>query len=175
MRPLLRGPRPAKGEGPPSASELLSLLPTMRRAVQRAGIRDDDDLVEELADAALYEMWRVRHAFRGWPGKRAESLRAYAAVIAGRVARKHRRRALYEQRAVECLPFAIFDDGHEEQVAARLTLKKMLARLGPRLRVMAIALAFHESLSDAAEDLGIPVGTACTRVRKIRRKLRRMK
>lgn len=77
MGPLHRGPPPAKGEGPPTASELLSLLPTMRRTVRRVGV-DDDGLVEELADLALFKFWRLRHDFVGFPGRREENLRAYA-------------------------------------------------------------------------------------------------
>jgi DNA-directed RNA polymerase specialized sigma24 family protein len=65
--------------------------------------------------------------------------------------------------------------GVHEQIAARLTLRKAIDKLSPTLRATAILLAVHEGLGDAAGASGIPIGTAATRARAIRRKLRRLR
>lgn len=174
MRRVHQGPPRAKGGGPPSAEELLLLLPYIRGVARRAGA--DPGLVDELADEALFQAWTSAQSFRGFPDRpRLASLRAWVAVIARHVVTAHRRRTWREHVGVEHLPVDTFVMDPDGQIEARLVLPKMLAKLTPKLRRFAAELAVTGCVVDVAATLGIKAGTAFTRTRKLRRKLRRFR
>lgn len=178
MPPIPKPPRRGKGgdppSGPPTVEELFRLRNVMRRAARRAGIRDGDE-IEDVVAEALVGAWRARRGFRGFPGNRAASLKGWVRVIARNIAKAHRRRSALEELAAKAHADLRdpYDRGPEPQTEARSTLLRALLTLPPLLRTVALAVGFHESLTEAAEEMGVPVGTASTRIRATRYRLRR--
>jgi RNA polymerase sigma-70 factor (ECF subfamily) len=146
----------------------------MRRAASRAGIHDPDE-IDDVASEALLRAWRARRNFTGFPGSRMASLKGWVRVIARNTARERRHRAAVEEQAIKAHHdwHEPYDPGPEPPAEARSTLLRALLILPQPLRLAAIMVAFHGSLTEAAEDMGVPLGTASTRIRAARAKLRK--
>ena len=176
MRPVHRGPPAAKGEGPPTAQELLALLPAMRTTARRMGIGDEAE-VRDVADEALCRAWERAYAFRGFLGKRDLSLRAWVCAITRHVASERLRAQKAEFLAIERLRHwhNPFDPGPEPPIEAQSTLLYALRLLKPRLQTTAIVLAFLHDMPATARHLGVKLSTAHARMQIVRRKLRRLR
>jgi DNA-directed RNA polymerase specialized sigma24 family protein len=154
----------------PSPQDLFRHIDVIRRAVQRAGIRPGD--VDDTAADIIGIAWRQLPTFKGYTTDPKGSFRAWLAAISWRIARDRRVREKHEL----AVAFAHFDqDGllypsPHEQVMARFDLRR-LGCLTLRYRQIAVFLAIYGSLTDAAHAAGIPIGTASTRARALRRRL----
>jgi DNA-directed RNA polymerase specialized sigma24 family protein len=170
--------RPPSSPWRPTPKDIFKHIDVIRRAVARAGIRPGD--VDDTAADAIARAWEGLERFRGRPEDPERSFCSWLNAIAWRTA--HDRRLREEQQSAVALRLRDLLDnvdvtapGVHEQIAARLTLRKAIGKLTPTLRATAILLAVHEGLGDAAGASGIPVGTAATRARAIRKKLRRLR
>lgn len=164
---------PPKGTRAPTARELLSLIPSMRRAARRAGARGEavNDIVSETIMAALAS----GHGFRGWPDRtRRASLRAWVCVIARNNAVSYRRHAALEARTIKAYGelVEVYDDGSVRQAEARLVLARV-ELLPPKLRALVLAFAEKGTLEGAAVLLKLANGTAASRWRKAQERMRR--
>lgn len=156
----------------PTPHDIFRNLDVVRAAVWRAGVRtgDVEDVVADVIDLA----WRRLRRFKGHHRDPVGSFRGWLNTIAWRTARDRR---LQEKRLVALS----FQEHSEEQLLypsphARAEARFDLRRVGclsPRYRAVAVVLAMGGDLKDASEALNIPLGTAATRVRALRRQLRR--
>jgi len=156
----------------PTPEDIFRNLPTIRRAVRRAGTRPGD--VDDVAADVIGQAWQALPRFKGYPHDMEGSFRGWLSVLAWRLARDRRLREKMEFAVdMESAQDAalLFPSPHE-RVAARFALRRV-GCLFPKYRQLAILLALTGSLTDAAEIAGIPIGTASTRARKLRRALRK--
>lgn len=149
--------------------EMVALLPRLRRfAYAQTGSREAaDDLVQAACERALDRIDQFT------PGTRLDSwmFRMMQTIWIDRM-RYAGRRPQVSEKVMDALPF---DARIHEQAAARADLvivRAEVARLPEEQRVV-LALVAIDGLSyqEAAETLGVPIGTIMSRLSRARRKL----
>lgn len=156
----------------PLRTELVGLLPRLRRFARRlAGAEDEaDDIVQEACERAL------RRAEQWTPGTRLDSW-MFRIVHTVRIDRARARRVRGEHLA-PVDPDALIGGDLRDSAEARLTLasvRQTMAQL-PEEQRAAILLVCVEGLSyrEAADALGVPVGTIMSRLSRGRQALMKM-
>jgi RNA polymerase sigma-70 factor (ECF subfamily) len=155
---------------PPPADEVRSqlgeLLPRLRRfaRVITRNVQDADDLVQSAVEKALAraEQWR--------PGSRMDSW-MFGIMKNAWIDEIRARRRRERVHAPEAAGLAVGDRSAESRDIA-LSVQAAMARL-PEDQRLAVALVLIEGLSykDAAETLGIPIGTLTSRLARGREAL----
>jgi RNA polymerase sigma factor (sigma-70 family) len=138
----------------------------------------DWSAAEEVMSMTFLEAWRCRDAITADGG----SLRPWLLGIATNLARGQRR-AAWRQRAAlarlavadELPDFADDASGRLDDAARIKALRRALADLpGPELEVLALCVWSGLGYAEAAEALGVPVGTVRSRLSRARAKLSRL-
>lgn len=150
--------------------EMVQLLPRLRRFAyaQTGSLEEADDLVQAACERALSRL----HMFE--PGTRLDSwmFRIVQTTWIDRVRYRARRPQVTEAEIVEALPF---DARISEQVEARsdlATIRNAIAELPEEQRaVLALVAIDGRSYQEAADTLGIPMGTVMSRLARARGKL----
>ncbi|WP_042452816.1 sigma-70 family RNA polymerase sigma factor [Streptacidiphilus jiangxiensis] len=150
------------------------LLPLVWATARR--VLPDSAQTDEVAQEVIVELWTLAGRFQPERG----NPRAWAASIARRRAidrvRHQRAQHRLEQRASALTPPPVHDSvaEHVERVLESEHLHRVLMNLTP-LQGEAIRLAFYEhcTYTQVALRLGIPVGTAKSRIRSALIRLRR--
>lgn len=151
-------------------SELVLLLPRLRRfAYALSGSLDEaDDLVQEACERALSR----QHQFE--PGTRLDSwlFRIIQTIWLGRLRKVRRRPMVYDAAIFEQLGF---DARIAEQTEARMDLSIVLTEFekmpAEQREVLVLVTIDGQSYKDAADTLGIPIGTVMSRLARARRRL----
>jgi RNA polymerase sigma-70 factor (ECF subfamily) len=149
--------------------EMVALLPRLRRfALMQTGSRElADELVQAACERALSRLDQFT------PGTRLDSwmLRIVQTLWIDRM-RYAGRRPDAGARTMELMPF---DARIHEQVEARADLaivRDTIAELPEEQRaVLALVAIDGQSYQNAAETLGVPIGTVMSRLSRARRKL----
>ena len=160
--------------------ELVKHTPFLRAALQRLGVRDEE--VDDLVQETLFRAWSSMSAglFRPLRGDPlVGALRAWLLGVARRrAAQAYARGHVWHE--VACADPGAAGGGAralgsspEDQVAAREALRA-LQRLQPELAAVLGHIAAGRTIVETAEALGVPFGTAATRLRAARRELRRI-
>ncbi|MCW6008988.1 RNA polymerase sigma factor [Micromonospora sp. CPCC 205371] len=145
-----------------------------RYARSRLGAEVADDVASETFLIAF----RRRAEFD--PGVGAGLVRSWLYGIATNLVHRHRRTEDRRYRALARVPDEPDDPGHDERVVVRLSAERIrgelaaaLAALHERdrdvLLLMALGGLDHHEI---AATLGIPYGTVCSRLNRVRRKVR---
>lgn len=169
----------AAGQG--SAEAFEGVYTTMLNQVYRLAVRvvRDPGMAEDIAQEALVEAWRKAPTFD--PGR--GSAKSWVLTIAhrravDRVRREQRQRqqmeaeaAVAEREATPAEQDAVVDRDYAEFQSARV--RTAVATLSDKQRD-AVELAFYQGQThvEVSEKLGIPLGTAKTRIRDALSKLR---
>jgi RNA polymerase sigma-70 factor (ECF subfamily) len=138
----------------------------------------DWSVAEDVMAATFLEAWRARQRIAEDGG----SLRPWLLGIATNLARSHRRASRRHRKAVERLPvldgFPDFADdltGRLDDAARVAALHRVLGNLRePELEVLALCVWSGLGYADAAEALGVPVGTVRSRLSRARTRLARL-
>ncbi|MHA6759722.1 sigma-70 family RNA polymerase sigma factor [Streptacidiphilus sp. PAMC 29251] len=144
-----------------------ALFPQVRAVVQH--VLRDRAQSEEVAQEVIVELWTLAGRYQRGRG----SVHGWAATIARRRAvdqvRRQCARIRREQRVAHLAHSPAYDSVVEgvEQVLDQEGVRRVLGVLSP-LQGQAIRLAFYEGRSHAevASSLGIPLGTAKSRIRE---------
>jgi RNA polymerase sigma-70 factor (ECF subfamily) len=144
-------------------SDIVALLPRLRRfALALTGNRSDaEDLVQDTVERALHNLhrWQPGTRLDSWMFRIAQNL-----FIDGRRSAKRRRSVLAEAANAQ---FATAQDGARD-AEARLTWTETCAALAtlPEDQRSALALVLIDGMSyrDAADVLGVPIGTLTSRL-----------
>ena len=162
--------RPTADAAADIRADIVALLPKMRRfALGLSGSADKaDDLVQDAVERAL------THADQWEPGTRLDS---WLYRIVQNCWISQGRKAAVRHRWQERESFApqAYEDGRRT-VEGRLDLARVMdayTGLSPKLRsVAALVILDGESYQQAAEVLGVPIGTVMSRVSRAREALR---
>jgi len=154
----------------PIRDQIVALLPRLRRfAIALTGsVTDGDDLVQDTVERALRNLhhWEAGTRLDGWMFRIARNR-----FIDGR--RSAKREALVMTDAPEESARASVDG--EKTVLSRLTLSELisaLARLPVEQReAVALVLIDGASYREAADFLGVPIGTLTSRIARARESL----
>ncbi|MCG6494469.1 RNA polymerase sigma factor [Kitasatospora sp. A2-31] len=151
------------------------------RAVYNHAFRltGDWSVAEDVMSATFMEAWRRRTAVDPEGG----SLRPWLLGVATNLARNHcrsNRRYRAAAAAAAALPAAVPD--HADEVAGRLddlrriavTLNQLSALRRPDREVLLLCLQEGLEYAEAAEVLGVPIGTVRSRLSRARTKLRKL-
>jgi RNA polymerase sigma-70 factor, ECF subfamily len=145
---------------------IIALLPRLRRfgrTVTR-NVADGDDLVQIAIERALlrYEQWRPESTFEGW---------IFGIMRNAWIDEVRARRRRSEVFAPEDAGEHVGDSTHESQVRL-LAVQAAVAAL-PEEQRLAVALVLVEGLSykEAADVLGVPIGTVTSRLARGREAL----
>lgn len=141
-----------------------------------AGRRVGDQVADDLVAATFLAAFRARQRYAL---ARASALPWLFGILTKEIARRHRT----EEARFRALEHAWSDrpaDGLADQVAAEVSaqaargpLAAALARLSPAERGVLLLIAWSDlSYDEAAQALGIPVGTVRSRLNRARRKVR---
>jgi RNA polymerase sigma-70 factor (ECF subfamily) len=133
---------------------------------------------EDLAAETFLVAFRRRAAFD--PGVGVGQVRSWLYGIATNLIHRYRRDEERRYRAMARIPDEPIDAGHDERVVVRLSAERIrgelaaaLAALPARdrdvLLLMALGGLDHHEIAAA---LGIPYGTVCSRLNRVRRKVR---
>lgn len=150
--------------------EMVALLPRLRRfAYALTGSPDEaDDLVQTVCERALARLSQFE------PGTRLDSwlFRIAQNTWIDRMRSRRRHSTISDPELIDAQPF---DARIEERVEAKDALaivRAETARLPEEQRLL-LSMVVVEGLSyrDAAEALGIPIGTVMSRLARMRRKL----
>ncbi len=134
------------------------------------------EAADEIAAGTFLVAFGKRGSYR--PGQ--QNARPWLYGIATNLIGKHRRRRASAQRAYQRAGHADVAEGHDDQVAARVSAQQQHAELaaalaglsrGERDVLLLVALA-ELSNDEVAQALGIPYGTVASRVSRARTKLR---
>lgn len=150
--------------------EMVALLPRLRRFAytQTGSLEEADDLVQAACERALGRLDMFE------PGTRLDSwmFRIIQTTWIDRVRYRARRPQVTEAEVVEALPF---DARISEQVEARsdlATIRGAIAGLPEEQRaVLALIAIDGRSYQEAADTLGVPMGTIMSRLARARAKL----
>lgn len=150
--------------------EMVELLPRLRRfAYARTGSMEDaDELVQAACERALARLDQFQE------GTRLDSwmFRIIQTTWIDRVRYRARRPQVSAPEVVEALPF---DARISEQIEARgdlETVRAAMAELPDEQRVVLALVALDgRSYQEAAETLGVPIGTIMSRLSRARAKL----
>jgi RNA polymerase sigma factor (sigma-70 family) len=145
-----------------------------RYARSRLGVEVADDVASETFLVAF----RRRAEFD--PGVGAGMVRSWLYGIATNVVHRHRRTEERRYRALARVPDEPDDPGHDESVVVRLSAERIRGELAAALGaladrdrdvllLMALGGLDHHEI---AATLGIPYGTVCSRLNRVRRKVR---
>jgi RNA polymerase sigma-70 factor (ECF subfamily) len=149
--------------------DLIALLPRLRRFARTItrNVDDADDLVQLGLERALarLDQWRTDSRLDSWMFRILKN--AWIDEVRGR---KRRDRVFAPEEAGE----HVGDTGHEAQEHA-LSVQAAMARL-PEDQRLAVSLVLVEGLpyKEAAEVLGIPIGTLTSRLARGRESLQSM-
>jgi DNA-directed RNA polymerase specialized sigma24 family protein len=147
-------------------------LPAIKRALRRSGV--PPEAVEDLAQDVLLAAYlglatgrlTITHDAHG-----RNTLGAYLRTIAWRVAVDHHRHSQREARGnVAAVGLGTVDP--MPQIEARAELARLAAKLTPFERRMFATLGEGATILTLARRAGIPMGTAATRLRTARIRLR---
>lgn len=148
-------------------------FPEVHRYVERR-------LGTEAADDLAADTFLVAFGKRGHYRPERRSARPWLYGIATNLIGKHRRRRTAAIRAYQRAGTADVPEGHDDQVAARVSAQQRRAELtsalaglsgGERDVLLLVALADF-SHDEVAQALGIPYGTVASRLSRARAKLR---
>jgi RNA polymerase sigma factor (sigma-70 family) len=145
-----------------------------RYARSRLGAEVADDVASETFLVAF----RRRAEFD--PGVGAGLVRSWLYGIATNLVHRHRRTEERRYRALARVPDEPDDSGHDESVVVRLSAERIRGELAAALGaladrdrdvllLMALGGLDHHEI---AATLGIPYGTVCSRLNRVRRKVR---
>jgi RNA polymerase sigma factor (sigma-70 family) len=145
-----------------------------RYARSRLGAEAADDLASETFLIAF----RRRAAFD--PGVGVGQVRSWLYGIATNLVRRHRRDEERRFRAMARVPDEPDDPGHDERVVVRLSAERIRGQLAAALAaqpardrdvllLMALGGLDHHEIAAA---LDIPYGTVCSRLNRVRRRVR---
>jgi RNA polymerase sigma-70 factor (ECF subfamily) len=145
-----------------------------RYARSRLGAEVADDLASETFLIAF----RRRAAFD--PGVGVGQVRSWLYGIATNLVRRHRRDEERRFRAMARMPDEPNDPGHDDRVVVRLAAERIRGQLAAALAalkapdrdvllLMALGGLDHHEIAVA---LDIPYGTVCSRLNRVRRKVR---
>lgn len=156
----------------PTPQDIFRHLDVIRGAIRRAGIRPGD--VDDTAADVIGVAWRQLRTFKGTTRDPQGSFPRWLNAIAWRIARDRRIREKREQATdfQEHDDEPLFYPSPHDRVVARCGLR-LVGCLSPRYREVAVQLALTGSITDTAEIIRIPLGTAATRTRALRRRLRK--
>lgn len=151
------------------------------RAVYNHGFRltGDWSVAEDVVSLTFLEAWRLRGRVEaGTEG----SLRPWLFGIATNVARNVRRAARRYEGALVRLPRQRSEPDIAEEVVARLDDQERIARVrsalaalrAPEREVLALCVFAGLDYGEAAEALGVPVGTVRSRLSRARTRLSRL-
>lgn len=140
----------------------------------------DWSTAEDVVSLAFLEAWRLRERLD--PDENAGPLRAWLYGIATNVARNVRRAARRHAAAMARLPKPIPVPDHAETVVATMDdrervdlVVRALARLRRHEReVLTLCVWSGLGYAEAAQALGVPVGTVRSRLSRARKKLARL-
>ena len=109
----------------PTPEDIFRNLPTIRRAIGRAGIRPGD--VDDVAADVIGDVWRAIHSFTGIGPTPERAFQAWLSVIAFRVAHARRLREKEEGTAelVNLQGKAYLAPSPHDRVAARFALRRV--------------------------------------------------
>ncbi|WP_214416613.1 RNA polymerase sigma factor [Sphaerisporangium fuscum] len=135
----------------------------------------DWSVAEDVMSLTFLEAWRLRHRIAPDQG----SLRPWLLGIATNVARNTRRAARRYGDAVARMPGGDFVPDFADEVAGRVDdagqlalIRRAYAKLRrPEQEVFTLVIASGLSYEEAAQALGIPVGTVRSRLSRARKKL----
>ena len=138
----------------------------------------DWSVAEDVMAATFLEAWRGRQRVAEDGG----SLRPWLLGIATNLARSHRRASRRHRKAIERLPvlngipdFADDLTGRLDDAARVAALHRALENLRePELEVLALCVWSDLGYAEAAEALGVPVGTVRSRLSRARTRLARL-
>lgn len=130
---------------------------------------------EDAMSAAFLEAWKVRRKAKSYDG----SLLPWLCTVAGNVCRNARRGQRRQDALAEKLRLAEKVDDHADAVAARVDDERRMAdlvdaitHLSERDRKILMLVAWDGlTYRQAAQTLGIPVGTVRSRAARARRRL----
>lgn len=137
------------------------------------------EVADDLASETFLVAFRRRAAFD--PGIGAGQVRSWLYGIATNLAHRHRRDEERRLRAMSrALPGEPYHPGHAESVVVRLSAQQVRGRLAAALAalpardrdvllLMALGNLDHHEIAAA---LDIPYGTVCSRLNRVRRKVR---
>ncbi|QKG24623.1 ECF subfamily RNA polymerase sigma-24 subunit [Actinomadura verrucosospora] len=140
----------------------------------------DWSAAEDVVSLTFLEAWRLRERID--PDAERGSLRPWLLGVATNVARNVRRAARRYEDALARLPaggvvpdFAEDADARVDDSERIATLRTALAALRrPEREVLALCLCSGLDYAEAAEALGIPVGTVRSRLSRARRKVKKL-
>ncbi|MDG4794745.1 RNA polymerase sigma factor [Micromonospora sp. WMMD1082] len=138
-------------------------------------------VAEDVVSLTFLEAWRLRDRVDG--GSERGSLRPWLLGIATNVARNVRRAARRHDDALARLPRAdAVAPDFAEEATGRIDNRRRLAVVraalaalrGPEREVLALCVWAGLDYAEAAEALGVPVGTVRSRLSRARRKLEKL-
>jgi RNA polymerase sigma-70 factor (ECF subfamily) len=143
-----------------------------------AGSRLGTGVAEDVASETFLIAFRRRAAFD--PGVGVGQVRSWLYGIATNLIHRHRRDEERRYRAMARIPDEPSDAGHDERVAVRLSAERIRGELATALAALpagdrdvllltALGGLDHHEIAAA---LGIPYGTVCSRLNRVRRKVR---
>ena len=149
------------------ATHLVELIPRLRRYARAlAGERNAaDDLVQDTLERA----WSKLHLYR-----RGTDLRAWLFTVMHNVYVNQRRAARPSVALDEEMP-ELAQPARETDTLVLRDLDAAIRRLPPEQREVLLLVALEEmSYDEAADTLGVPIGTVMSRLSRAREKLRAM-
>jgi len=149
------------------ATHLVELIPRLRRYARAlAGDRNTaDDLVQDTLERA----WSKLHLYR-----RGTDLRAWLFTVMHNVFVNQRRAARISVPLDEEMP-ELAQPVRETDTLVLRDLDAAIRRLPPEQREVLLLVALEEmSYEEAADTLGVPIGTVMSRLSRAREKLRAM-
>ena len=149
------------------AEDIVELIPRLRRYARAlAGARDAaDDLVQDTLERA----WSKLHLYR-----RGTDLRAWLFTVMHNVYVNQRRAARVNVPLDEDMP-ELAQPVREVDTLVLRDLDAAIRRLPPDQREVLLLVALEDmSYAEAADTLGIPIGTVMSRLARAREKLRAM-
>ena len=136
------------------------------------------EIAEDLASETFLVAFRRRAAFD--PGVGVGQVRSWLYGIATNLVRRHRRDEERRFRAMARVREESNDPGHDERIVVRLSAERIRGELAAALAaqpaldrdvllLMALGGLDHHEIAAA---LNIPYGTVCSRLNRVRRKVR---
>jgi RNA polymerase sigma-70 factor (ECF subfamily) len=160
--------RAVRGDGEAAEQLIAAALPTLRGLTRR--LTSDPEEGDALAQAAVVAALEQLPRYRG-----EAAFATWLCSIAVRLRASQRRRAAAEQRAQERLTEVPAGDDLAESAVRREAARclwDLVLELPPAYREAIVARATADSVTEAAERLGMPPGRYRTRLHRARLALR---
>jgi RNA polymerase sigma-70 factor (ECF subfamily) len=149
------------------ATHLVELIPRLRRYAR--ALAGDRNAADDLVQDTLERAWSKLHLYR-----RGTDLRAWLFTVMHNVYVNQRRAARISVPLDEEMP-ELAQPVRETDTLVLRDLDGAIRRLPPEQREVLLLVALEEmSYDEAADTLGIPIGTVMSRLSRAREKLRAM-